>query len=185
VFSPTRVNFYQMNNNTNLYFSTYTNLCWIPVLENDEYKNIIIDSLRFLVEDGRIVLYGFVIMPNHIHLIWQIGDKYKLKDVQRDFLKYTSQMIRFKMIESKDGVPSELIVNSRDRKVQIWERNGLSFMLFGYEMALEKLEYIHKNPMSKKWSLCNSIEEYKYSSYNFYFSKKNEYDFISNIVEIR
>jgi REP element-mobilizing transposase RayT len=39
-------------------------------------KDIIIESLRSLVKDGRVIVYGFVIMPNHIHLIWQIQDKH-------------------------------------------------------------------------------------------------------------
>ena len=41
---------------------------WKPVLANDNYKDIIIGSLQFLVNKKRIELNGFVIMNNHIHL---------------------------------------------------------------------------------------------------------------------
>ena len=34
-------------------------------------------------------------MPNHIHLIWQMKDGIKRSDVQRDFLKFTAQQIKF------------------------------------------------------------------------------------------
>jgi REP element-mobilizing transposase RayT len=34
-------------------------------------------------------------MPNHIHLVWRINEKCLLEDVQRDFLKYTAQQIKF------------------------------------------------------------------------------------------
>jgi hypothetical protein len=40
-------------------FFTATILEWKPLLSENKYKNIIIDSLRFLVKDKRIVLYAF------------------------------------------------------------------------------------------------------------------------------
>ncbi|WP_237143994.1 hypothetical protein [Pontibacter pamirensis] len=34
-------------------------------------------------------------MPNHIHLLWKMEEPHKREDVQRDFLKYTSQQMKF------------------------------------------------------------------------------------------
>ena len=51
-------------------YFTATNLEWKTLLRPDKYKDIVVDSLRFLVEDQRLVLFAFVIMDNHIHLIW-------------------------------------------------------------------------------------------------------------------
>jgi REP element-mobilizing transposase RayT len=42
---------------------------WYKLLEHEKYKDIIINSLRFLVEDKRIKLYAFAIMSDHIHLV--------------------------------------------------------------------------------------------------------------------
>lgn len=63
-------------------------------LKPDKYKQIILDSLRFLVEQNRVKVYGFVIMINHIHIIWHIQSEHKRENVQRDFLKYTAQQIQ-------------------------------------------------------------------------------------------
>ncbi len=52
-------------------FFTATILEWKPLLQEDSYKNIILNSLQFLVNKKKIRLYAFVIMNNHIHLIWQ------------------------------------------------------------------------------------------------------------------
>ena len=41
------------------------------LLSDDRHKDIIIDSLKFLVTDKRIDLNAFVIMSTHLHLIWQ------------------------------------------------------------------------------------------------------------------
>ncbi len=55
-------------------FFTATILEWKHLLADDRMKQIIVSSLQFLVNDRRVKVYGFVIMPNHIHIIWQILD---------------------------------------------------------------------------------------------------------------
>ena len=42
---------------------------WYKLLQHDQYKDIVVSRLRFLVQDNRIKLYAFVIMTDHIHLI--------------------------------------------------------------------------------------------------------------------
>jgi len=91
-------------------FFTATVLEWKKLLSPDKYKDIIMDSLRFLVANKRIKLYGFVIMPNHLHLIWQMMDSIKQSDVQRDFLKYTAQQIKFDLQVNHPSVLKQLVV---------------------------------------------------------------------------
>jgi putative transposase len=55
-----------------IYFWTDTIKDWQTLLYDDNYKTIIIDSLRELVLREKIIVYEFVIMPNHIHLIWEM-----------------------------------------------------------------------------------------------------------------
>jgi putative transposase len=58
-------------------FFTTTNLWWKKLLKPDKYKQVVIDSLAFLVKNNRIKVYGFVVMPNHIHLLWKINQQHK------------------------------------------------------------------------------------------------------------
>ena len=80
-------------------FFTATNLSWNKLLEQDKYKDIIIKSMQFLVNDGRAIIYGFVIMSNHIHIIRQMQAGRKRDKVQRDFLKHTAQCIKDDMMK--------------------------------------------------------------------------------------
>jgi putative transposase len=64
---------YQRKSHTSLskvYFWTATIHKWLPLLENDFNKQIIVDSLKYLSDRELITVYAFVIMPNHIHLVW-------------------------------------------------------------------------------------------------------------------
>ena len=51
------------------------------VLKTDQAKEIIVRSLKFLVDDGRIVLNGFVMMDNQIQIIWQSTSKFLLSQI--------------------------------------------------------------------------------------------------------
>ena len=54
-------------------FFTATILEWQKLLKPHKYKQIILDSLKYLVEQKKVKVYAFVIMPNHIHLLWKIN----------------------------------------------------------------------------------------------------------------
>jgi REP element-mobilizing transposase RayT len=155
-------------------FFTATILEWKPLLIEDNYKNIIINSLLFLKKEGSIVVYGFVIMPNHIHLIWQIRDGRTRESVQMRFLKFTAQQIKFKLLDTQDDRLSSFLVNAKDRKYQFWERNSLSIDLWSPTVFTQKLDYIHNNPLQPKWNLVQHPKDYKYSSARFYETGQDE-----------
>ena len=156
-------------------FFTATILEWKPLLKDDSYKDIVIKSLQFLKSEGSIVIYAFVIMPNHIHLIWQIQDGYKQDKIQARFLKFTAQQMKFKLIDTNDAKLARFIVNTTDRQYQFWERNPLSINLWTPAVFMQKLNYIHNNPLQDKWKLARYPEDYKYSSAKFYESGVDEF----------
>jgi putative transposase len=159
-------------------FFTATNLHWQRLLQPEKYKNIIVNSLRFLVEDNRIRLYAFVIMSNHIHLIWQMLANIDPVDVQRDFLKYTAQRIKKDLQLNHPGVLDRFRVSAADREYQFWERNPLSIELRTHKVFRQKLDYIHRNPV--RAGLCKLPEEYKYSSALFYETGIDNWGFLTH-----
>ena len=88
---------------------------WYKLLEHDQYKGIVVNSLRFLVEDKRIKLYAFVIMSDHIHLIWQMQPLMNPQHVQRNFLKYTAQRIKHDLRKNHPNLLLHFITEANDR----------------------------------------------------------------------
>lgn len=162
-------------------FFTATILEWKRLLKPEKYKDIIISSLQFLVENNRIKVNAFVIMNNHIHLIWQMEAGRKPAAVQRDFMKYTAQKIKQDLIRNHPEVLMHFKVNAKDREYQFWERNALSIELTTLEMLKQKLEYIHYNPV--RAGLCDLPEEYRYSSAKFYETGVNDWTFLTHFAE--
>jgi REP element-mobilizing transposase RayT len=161
-------------------FFTATILNWNNLLLEDRNKNIVINSLSFLVNNKRVIVYGFVIMPNHIHVIWQMRDGHEQSDVQRDFLKYTAQQLKFELQRINPELLLAHKVNVKDRQYQIWEHRPLSIPLLSESMLEQKLEYIHRNPIQPKWQLADIPENYHYSSARFYYLNENNHSFISH-----
>jgi putative transposase len=143
------------------------------VLADDRHKDIIINSFQYLMNDKRIELNAFVIMSNHIHLIWQVLPNFTPSGVQASFMKYTAQQIKSSLlINSSDGLAA-LNVNKYNREYQIWKREPLSIDLLNEAMFRQKLEYIHYNPV--RAGLCAIPEEYYYSSAKFYYDGTNSF----------
>lgn len=62
-----------MQYNEEIQFFTTTVLAWKHLLKPDKYKDLIVESLRFLSIENGVDVFGFTIMPNHFHLIWTHG----------------------------------------------------------------------------------------------------------------
>jgi REP element-mobilizing transposase RayT len=103
-------------------FVTITCLEWKNILSSDRAKDIIIESLEYLSSAHRVRVFAFVIMSNHIHLIWQMLGDSRREDVRRDFLKYTGQQIIRYLRKEDPSLLDQLRVNASDRKYQVWER---------------------------------------------------------------
>jgi REP element-mobilizing transposase RayT len=163
-----------------LFPSFFTATCkdWLPILQENASKEIIINSLKYLVENNRVRVFGFVIMSNHIHIIWEMLGAHKPADVQRDFMKYTGQYLKYYLERNNAELLKQCLVNAKDRKYQIWKRNPLSIDIYTKEVMLQKLNYIHQNPV--RAGLCLTPETYYYSSAAFNVLQDEKFGFLSH-----
>ena len=149
-------------------------------LENKFHKQILIEALKHRVDSGQLTIYAFVIMPNHFHIIWQVSNGINRSDFQRDFMKFTARsLLKFMRMHDDELLP-KLKVSAIDRTYQIWERNSLSIHLFTEAVFMQKLNYIHNNPLQPKWMLSNIPEEYFYSSANFYENGIDDFELLTH-----
>ena len=158
-------------------FYTATILEWKFLLSEEKNKIIIISSLQYLVRNNKIKLYAFVIMSNHIHLIWQILPGNSYEKMRLSFKKFTGQQIKFELQKSNTELLKEYKVDKRDREYQFWKRDALSIELYTDKVFQQKLNYIHNNPV--KAGMCKFPEEYKYSSANFYNGGNDEFEILT------
>ena len=168
----------------NFFFFTATVLNWKHILNPDKYKNIIIESFKFLGNKNRVRIFAFVIMPNHYHTVWRINENLEKSDFQRDSMKFTGQTILRDLKSYHKEIHNSMYVGAKDRKYQFWERNPLSVPLYSQKVVEQKINYIHGNPIKPKWNLAAEPQDYKYSSAGFYYKGKDEFGFLENYLEV-
>ena len=84
---------YKFGNPEGIYFVSFATVGWIDVFTRREYKDILIESLAFCQKNKGLILYCYVLMSNHIHLIGKAQEGFELSWIIRDFKKYTSKQI--------------------------------------------------------------------------------------------
>jgi putative transposase len=167
----------------NIYFWTATINNWNHLLFPDALKDTIISYLRYLSEAQKIKVYGFVIMPNHIHLIWEILERNGKENAHASFLKFTAHEFKKYLRQYNPESLHLYAVNAHNKDYEFWQRDALAFALFKRETALQKLEYIHNNPMAMRWNLCTNPDSYYYSSARFYQDGVDEFGFLCHLSE--
>ena len=84
---------YKFRDNSQLYFVSFATVNWIDVFIRNEYKEVLLDSLRFCQLKKDLELYAWCIMTSHLHLI--IGSRcMPMEYIMRDFKSYTSTMMK-------------------------------------------------------------------------------------------
>jgi REP element-mobilizing transposase RayT len=162
-----------------IYFWTATIHKWIQLLKPDEMKELIIGSLEHLSIAGKIDVFAFVIMPNHLHLIWRLNALNGKEMPNSSLLKFTAHNFR-KQLEKTQGL-GPFYVDATNKKYEFWQRDSLAVHLYTKKVAFQKLDYVHRNPLSERWNLCTRPEDYKFSSASFYEAGKEDFRFLKDL----
>ena len=169
---------YKFHNQEKPYFVSFATVNWIDVFTRRIYKDILIDSINYCIENKGLIVYGWCIMTNHLHLI--IGTKNNpMQDILRDLKGFTSKTILKAIEENPQESRKEWMLwmfkraglkNSNNKNYQFWQQNNQPIELETNEMFDQKLDYIHKNPVEEGY--VEKEEHYIYSSAIDYLGEK-------------
>ncbi len=111
---------------------------------------MLFDALSYLQGQGRLTLYGYVILENHCHLLAAAPD---LPKTLASFKSFTAGQIIKRLTEHHSPVLDLLALHKAPHKVdrphQLWQEGSHPELIEGEAMMLTKLEYIHRNPVAR------------------------------------
>jgi putative transposase len=180
IFKPRRNSRMNLDN---VYFWTDTIKDWKHLLKQDKYKQLIIECLQDLTQKKLIKVYGFVIMPNHIHIIWELLSMNGKEMPHASFNKQTAHLITKDLKTNHPAVLSYFEVQDKERSYRIWQRDPLAILMDSKSKLIQKLNYIHNNPLNERWNLAESPEMYIWSSASFYQNGANDFGFLTHFFE--
>ena len=108
----------------------------------------------------RLYVYGYVVMPEHVHLLLSEPRQ----DTLADALKSLKQGVSRRLIP-KMGGPLKPALGLRGAQ-HFWQKRYYDFNIRNYPQFVEKLRYIHRNPV--KQGLCERPEDWRWSSFRHY-----------------
>ena len=131
-----------------------------------QYYDILIDSLRHVLQEHRAPLIAYVLMPSHVHFIPAMPTRESISDLMRDFKKFTSTKIREQLQrEGQRLFLDTLQRNARSKKQQkfkLWMDRFDDIVIQDDTILATKVDYIHNNPV--KAGLVLAPEDWTYSS---------------------
>jgi putative transposase len=163
---------YKFGEKTGAYFISFATVYWIDVFTRDEYFANITESLDYCRKHKAMELYGYCIMPSHIHLIFRSANE-DPSGLIRDFKGFTSK----KMLKAVEENPQESrkewmlwmmqqagAKSSNVPQRQFWQHHNQPIELWSRDIMLQKLNYIHNNPVvsglsvdAAAWKYSNAI----------------------------
>ena len=171
---------YKTGDNEIPHFITFSVIKWIDALTRNEYKDIIVDSLKHCIERKGMILNAWIIMSNHVHLIMRARQGHVIGHILRDLKKFTSRQI-FAAIKSnpRESRKDWMIwmferagkKNSSNENFQFWQHGNHPVELGTPGMLRERFDYLHENPV--KAGIVFEPQDYVYSSAIDYYTNKN------------
>ena len=97
------------------------------------------------------------------------------------FLKYLSYLFLKEL--KTNGNLKYYEVNKTNKKHEIWKRDFLGVEVYSREVAKQKLNYIHFNPVTGKWKLAKDGLNYYFSSAKFYETAVDDFGFLNTFFK--
>jgi REP element-mobilizing transposase RayT len=153
------------------HFMTCTVVNWIPLFSQVEIAQIILDSLSFMQHQQRLLVYGYVIMENHIHLIASAAN---LSKEIGNFKSFTARSIIDLLKEKQSSyylgqLKFYKLQHKIDQEYQVWQEGFHPQAILSEEMFRQKLDYIHNNPVKRGY--IDDPAHWRYSSYRNYMQQ--------------
>jgi putative transposase len=131
------------------HFVTFTCYHRFPYLDDDHSRTVFEEVLEATRQRHSFQIFGYVVMPEHVHLLLSEPPNTRLEDVFRALKTQTSRKLK------------------GDRP-QFWQRRYHDFNVFTQPKFREKLRYMHRNPVKR--GLVENPEDWPWSSYRHWLT---------------
>ncbi len=163
---------YKFHNPEGVYFISFAVQGWVDVFTRNEYKNILVENLKYCQNNKGLEIFAWCIMTNHVHLIIRAQGDNLLSDILRDYKKFTSKAIIKAISENfKESRKKWLLKQFKTSEGwRFWRADNKPIELWSNKVIDQKIDYIHLNPVEE--GLVFRAEDYVYSSAIDYAGEK-------------
>ena len=154
---------FRISKDSPVYYLTSVANDRLPVFQKPRLKNIVCNALNEARTSASLLIFAYVIMPDHLHAL--IGSQRKPSEVLRyvngisgrrviDYLKENSFESSLQKLARENG--------NRQHKYSLWDHHPNLKLITTENGLIEKANYIHQNPV--RAGLVERAEDYRWSS---------------------
>jgi putative transposase len=147
-----------------LHFVTFSGYHRLPLLNTKTARDLFVQELRRIRDEMHFRLIGFVVMPNHVHLLMSEPPRatpsialHKLKLRSSQKLRGLARLLRTGPLSADDVAAQSRV---------LWQPRFYDFNVYSSAKRKEKLIYTHANPVIR--GLAKHPDEWPWSSWSFY-----------------
>ena len=165
---------FQIHDQSAIYFMTLTVVGWADIFTRKVHRDIMIDAIKFCQREKGLMVFAFVIMSNHVHLVCKSNSN-DLSGAIRDLKRHTSKRITDQIETNPKEKRKEWLkmvmkyhakYNKRVNDIQLWTHFNHAVELDNNFILDQRMEYVHQNPV--KAGIVKNAHEYIYSSASHY-----------------
>jgi putative transposase len=134
-----------------------------PLLGSPKSRDCLLDILEQVRRKYRFVVLGYVVMPEHVHLLMSEPETGTPSDVMR-VLKQRSARALLPRRKRRD--PRQRVLFEDAQRMPFWQVRFYDFNVWTAKKRVEKLNYMHQNPVKR--GLVAKPGDWRWSSSRFY-----------------
>jgi putative transposase len=127
------------------HFVTFSCYHRLPYLTRSEARDLFESSLERIRQRYKFVVSGYIVMPEHVHLL--------VSEPKKGLLDRALQALKLSVAAYRKERP-------------FWQARYYDFNVFTDEKRVEKLRYMHRNPVVR--GLVEKPEDWQWSSFRHY-----------------
>src|SRR5208282_2135634 len=145
------------------------------LFDSQRFRSSFVEVLGRLRQEMGFLLVGWVLMPEHYHLLFRPQPAESTSAIMQALNKQTAQgILQTLRGHQQHAWCGKMLANLRlpptvhsDAQYRFWQRRFYPFNVYSEKKHLEKLDYMHNNPVSRK--LVDSPDQWPWSSFRFYY----------------
>lgn len=159
-----------------VYFITATVVDWVDVFTRNVYRDILIDSFRYCQKNQGLQVYGWVLMPNHFHMVCSFINGNEPGMVLKNIKSFTALKIIDAIINNEQESRKEWMLNvfekngkanKSNHRFQFWQHENHPILLENENIFKQRMNYLHENPVRagfvyepQEWFYGSGIDHY-------------------------
>ena len=149
-----------------LHFVTFSCYRRLPLLRTVRARNVFVKTLGVMRERYKFLLVGYVVMPEHVHLLLSEPPKTTPSIVLKVLKQRVARDLRRKKRKARDGQLRLPFMSGDAALPRFWQPRFHDFNVYSRHKLRQKLDYMHENPVKR--GLAKNPGEWAWSSFSFY-----------------